>query len=279
MTDNLDEIRAGVEIEYPLSTGVKFQSSGGDSRRVGHEMEGIIEHDLGGEVTTERIGGRDRGTELRTSDGGIPFEYIEEWYVGVLDEVNERTGHEMEPTGLYESTSAGIHFHLSPISESKAKDLYRLSQEPWMHVFCCSSLAKTNARNQPFDKYPVMRSGDGGVSNYCRMDFSRGHSSVVNQRGRSRDMHYAWRLPEPMTREHFGLLVEFVARFIEDVDGAAEWAHDLVMSGDERLTSIQRANAIGADILVSPDKNEVTNLLAEICGIELETASPAEATV
>jgi hypothetical protein len=55
-----------------------------------------------------------------------------------------------------------------------------------------------------------------------------------------------------MTEENFGLLMEFLSRFKADTADATRWARELVEAGDDRLTSVKRAKAIG----IEPTKDD-----------------------
>jgi hypothetical protein len=99
-----------------------------------------------------------------------------------------------------------------------------------MQVFACSSITENT--------YQVFR------DNYCRVgEYDSGRYSVVHSCPGSG--HYEWRLPEPMTDEHFHLLMEFLDEFMMDEESAIEWAKSLVHDGDERLTSVKRAKEVG----------------------------------
>jgi hypothetical protein len=52
-------------------------------------------------------------------------------------------------------------------------------------------------------------------------------------------------MPEPMVPEHIEVLAEFLHYFEQDPDLAIEYAQDVLDSADDRITSIQRAEAVG----------------------------------
>lgn len=250
LTNLGEEVRIGVELEYPKMFGdEKFKKFG----KFTNASTGIPQDDWAssGEITYELIGNQTYGTEIRTPNGGLPIDEVEDWYRGVLNEFAEKTGKRMEPVGLMSGTTAGLHTHISPLSREQAQTLCDFSKEPWMWVFACSTLAEGHALNEDQPVATVLRSKlaeEAPYSNYCRMKYGGSHSFVVNRRF---DDHHEWRLPEPMTTEHFEILMEFIRRFIEDPDRAENFARSLVSSGDERLTSIRRAKEIGVENLES----------------------------
>lgn len=264
------DFKMGAEIEFPTRReGSEPLTSVGVLREeVAREMDGAIEHSLGGEVTSERIGSLTHGTELRTPDGGIPYRDLPEWYRLTIEEVEERTPYDFEPVGITEGTTAGVHVHVSPITIEQAEKLWELSQEPWIHVFASTSIA--NDRNgRDVDFYPVLRSGDGtsgsGFSNYCQLEgFDTNHSSAVNAHRSGGVGHYEWRIPEPMHPENFDLIVKFIAKFMNDPEEAKRWARSLVLQADSRLTSVKRGKAVGLDSIASERDTEATELLRSI---------------
>jgi len=160
------------------------------------------------------------------------------WYKDVIEHVEEEHNRKHQPVGLMKgSSTAGLHIHLSSLSRSQARELYEISQTPWAKVLFCSSIAMDNESAT----WPVFRGGS-----YCRMNFdSSGRYDCINSRGNG---HYEWRMPEPMIGDHMEILVKFLRLFEESPDMAREYAQEVLDDGDDRITAIRRAEAVGMDI-------------------------------
>lgn len=244
------EVRFGAEIEVPLRPEDAKPLTSVGERSDDREFRDLS-LDLPGQLTHEWIGGsfldKEYGLEARSRDGGVPYYELPEWYRGAIAEIEEKTRRKMEPTGFFGTTTAGVHVHISPITEDQARELWELSGEPWMQVFASTSLAERDIDGSDVDYYPVLRAGRD--DRHIKTDkFDCKHDSVVNKHRKGGVGHYEWRLPEPMPPEHFDLIVEFLVRFMDDTDEAAEWAENLVRSGDRRLTAFKRADAIEKEI-------------------------------
>ena len=219
------ELTIGFEVEYPTideSEGdEKFISEGRSSnrlRRSNWRGEGEMTYDatVGAEIVTQPMDVED-GPQV---------------YSAIIEEA-ENMGYPHQPTGIMTGNTAGLHIHISSISRQKAKRLYEMSCEPWMHVFCCSSVVQARG-----PKLPVFRGGS-----YCRLGWEEnGRYDVVNGRGGGR---YEWRLPEPMTEENFQHVTRFLKLFAYDEDVAEEYAKHVLRTREDEITSIIRAQVIG----------------------------------
>lgn len=193
-------------------------------------------------------------------DGTVGLEIVSEpmsladaenWYREVIEGVSVEYNTDYQPVGLMKGGStAGMHVHLSDLSESQAETLADMSREPWMQVLFCSSIAADDNGVT----WPVFRGG-----RYCDLHYSPtgDHYAVVNRRSPG---HYEWRLPEPVVPEHIDILTEFLRAFEQSEDAAVEYAQELLDDGDDRITAIRRAEAVGMDI---EDMPEVRNAPSE----------------
>lgn len=239
------ELIVGPEIEYPRANSEEelLSHKGRDSSSLESEVtrEGGLET-----FNTYPEPDPSVGLEVNT-DEPLPLGRLQEWYRAVINEVEGRFGTLFQPSGDIRGNTAGLHIHISPLSEGKARRLYEMSQTEWMQVFMCTSVTENDVSTSA----PVFRGGS-----YCNMDNPPsdpgGHRyDCVNHRGGE---HWEWRLPEPMLPEHTELVSEFLRLFEQDPDAAATYAKDLLQDGDERITSIRRAEEIG---LVVRDMNEI----------------------
>jgi hypothetical protein len=253
----------GVEIEVPITPDEVEKGIEKGKPSDGFDVTDQTLHEPfeGGSVNSELIccdyfGGRDygadtreHGIEARTPDGGIHYRAIGDWYEAAWNELEERFG-PIEPTGYYGGGTAGLHTHVSPITEEQANALYEFSKTAHAKVFCCTSVAR--------DDCDVLRPG------HCDFPEERDeyHDCCVNKHRSGGEGHYEWRLPEPMYPDHFRLLVEFIARFMRDTSDGMEFARRLVMDGDERITSIRRARKCGISDV--PADNEAARLLKTV---------------
>lgn len=278
------DYRLGVEIEYPTMANDKARLTGAGvpDTSIPEDTGRYLDHHLGGEITSERIGDSTRGTEIRTPDDGLHYEDIIEWYKLTLDELEEQSV-AMEPTGVFGESSAGLHIHISPITEETARELWRISQEPWMHIFACSSIVLREQLGSRVLDAPVLRSPT--FSDWCNLDefsnstspFGTDHTASVNRHHDGGVGHFEWRVPEPMEPESFELLIGFLARFLRDPDDASVEAKAKVYNGDERLTSVKRLRAIG-DYDRTINSTEATSLLKEVVDSRSEQESTETAT-
>jgi hypothetical protein len=225
------DLTIGIEVEYP-------GMSRGDEKFVNR---GESTNDLSDIPWPGTIGGR------AVYDGTVGLEVVSDrlqladatnWYKDVIEHVEEEHNRKHQPVGLMKgSSTAGLHIHLSSLSRSQARELYEISQTPWAKVLFCSSIAMDNESAT----WPVFRGGS-----YCRMNFdSSGRYDCINSRGNG---HYEWRMPEPMIGDHMEILVKFLRLFEESPDMAREYAQEVLDDGDDRITAIRRAEAVGMDI-------------------------------
>jgi hypothetical protein len=169
---------------------------------------------------------------------------LRDWYRMSIAELSKYSPH--EPCGVSVSSdrasTIGLHLHFSgdmfqgSAGRRKGEGLYELSQEPWFKLFACSSIA-----NDPgSETYQVFR------SSYCSMNYTdHSSNSVVN---RVNGDHFEWRLLEPVTPDHFDLVLDFFELFAnEGIDEAREFARGLVDDFDHRLTAVKRAHALGIE--------------------------------
>lgn len=253
----MTDYRIGVELEVPFAPeekagAITFGESGT------REMPIDIAPQIGGDATYERIGGGVRSWECRTGDGGVPVDDIADWYHDLYSLIQDQSGRVIEATGLCEYTTAGLHVHLSPLEESEARELARLSEQPWMQAFACTSVADFAHDGSEVNEYPVLRSlapGKEGET-YCELSFNENYNSVVKANRTSNfrsyeatDGHYEWRLPEPMTPDHFDVLAGFLREWLTgDRNAAVRDAKARVESQDNSLTGFARAEAsVGID--------------------------------
>lgn len=224
-------LRLGIEVEYP----------GMDRGDTLYVDRGRSTNDLSNEVTMpSSIGGRavyDGTVGLEVVSDRLHTEDSVNWYRDVIEHVEEEYNTPYQPVGLMRrGSTAGMHIHLSPLSNSQARRLFEISQEPWAQVLFCSSIANT----QETGSWPVFRGGS-----YCRMNYASSRYDCVNHRSGD---HYEWRLPEPMAPEHMEIVVKFLRIFETSPEEAVRYAQAVLDSGDDRVTAIKRAEAVGMDI-------------------------------
>lgn len=230
------DLSVGLEVEYPgmNSSDEKYVNRGRGTSGIQSEMHGLPSH----------IGGRP------VYDGTVGLEIVSDilnpvdargWFEDVIDYVREEYNTDYQPTGLMGSgNTAGLHVHISDLNNQQARTLFELSQEPWMKVLFCSSIANEDGEAT----WPVFRGG-----RYCQMNFDDDRYSCINYRGGG---HYEWRMPEPMTPGNVEIMMRFLSLFEEDPDLAVQYAQELLDSGDDRITAIKRADATGMDIIGEP---------------------------
>ena len=250
VTAQQSDLQLGIEVEYPEALGPQM------TMRKPAESSFDILNDVRDSFSNTSF--RTEGNVMY--DGTAGFEVASpvldaddahSWFDDAITEL--RTWEPYEPTGLStrgdpEATSFGLHIHLSPLTDKQAKRLAEMSQEAWMQLFVCSSITAGSDYEEDVN-YSVFRNND-----YCRLEnFNTGHYDVVHQVGYGTD-HWEWRLPEPVTVEHFGLIVEFLEKFYyDDPETAREFALDYVQGGNTTLTSFARAERVGV-----PDSESLT---------------------
>jgi len=224
-------LKIGIEVEYPIcSTGEYLVGRGRGSNPLRRQIEDWP-HTIGGYPEYDGTVG------LEVVSDVLDLADAANWYADVLDHIEHTYGERYQPVGLMSGgNTAGTHIHISDLTESQAQELYDISQTPWAKVLFCSSIAS----DDDSASWPVFRGGQ-----YCRMGYGSNRYNVVNHRGGG---HYEWRLPEPMIREHMEIVVRFLRLFEQSPDEAREYAQELLDSGDDRITSIRRAERVGMDI-------------------------------
>jgi len=237
MPSNIDfdvrdsDLSVGLEVEYPISDGEHLVSRGTPSNPL---LDAI-------DTWPSPIGGRavyDGTVGLEVVSDVLPIEDAESWYGDVISFIEAEYNDRFEPTGLMsDGSTAGLHIHISEISRDTAQDLADISCEPWAQVLFCSSIARNSNGSL---QWPVFRGG-----RYCDLQFGAGHYHVVNERGGG---HYEWRLPEPVLPEHVGMIMRFLALFVEDRETAIQYAQEKLDAVDDRITAIRRAEAVGMDL-------------------------------
>lgn len=226
------DLQIGLEVEYPAKDPEDelFIDRGRPTNSLQSEMSELPPH----------IGGRpvyDGTVGLEIVSNVLNIDEAPNWYRDVLDYVREDWNTEYQPTGLMSTgNTAGLHMHLSELSRREAEDLFEISQTPWAKVLFCSSIAMS----EDSAVWPVFRGGQ-----YCRMNLGTNHYDCINDRGAGR---YEWRLPEPMTPEHLDIVVRFLKLFDYSTEKAIEYAQEVLDEGDDRITAIKRAEAVGMDI-------------------------------
>lgn len=232
-------LQVGIELEWPrLKNGEKYASRGYYSNDLLNSMNRVPSIFDADAVYDGTVG-------LELVSAVIDVEDAENWTAEIIDYVKGEYGADYQPVGLLSNgNTAGMHVHLSPLSRSKAERLAELSEEPWMQVLFCTSIATDEDQTAT---WPVFRGGE-----YCRMGYADSHRThgdshytCVNRRN---DRHYEWRMPEPMSPENVGILARFLDLFKYDEDVAIEYAQELLDKADKRITSIRRAEAVGMQI-------------------------------
>lgn len=236
------DLQVGIEFEYPAAPGwseeEKYTTYG---RRTRSEADTIRREERG--WTHGGSAGWDGTVGIEITSPVLDAADGWKWYADTKDRVENEYGIPLAPTGLMESSTAGLHIHLSPISRDEAKALYELSTTSWAKAFFCSSIVSENGTNQ----WPVFRSGNRPPdSGYCRFEGwdSTNHYNCTNQR---RGDHWEWRLPEPMSVDNFEHVMEFLVRFHEDIELGVQYAQEVLDSGTNEITSIKRAEMVGME--------------------------------
>lgn len=236
---NESNLKLGIELEWPLMEhGKPMVSRGYNSDNLRTSMG-----PLPSSLDANKVYDGTVGLEIVSSP--IDVADADDWYYEVVEYVKDEYNAGFQPTGLLANGStAGAHVHISPLTESQAQRLADLSQEPWMKVLFCTSIALDEDETAT---WPVFRGGD-----YCRPGYVGHHNSrdeshyrCVNRRA---DTHYEWRMPEPMEPENVTILARFLSLFEQSEELAIEYAQELLDSGDDRITSVKRAEKIGMDI-------------------------------
>jgi hypothetical protein len=211
----------GIEFEYPVAQDAEDApaTSARRSTPLRRQHSGW-EPTNGGSLGIDHV-----GTEIRSDVMDLHSDEPSDWYRECI-EFCEEAGHPFAACGEGQ-TAFGLHHHISELREDEADVLAPLTQnpEPWLRVFACGSVMPYSA--DPWRHY--------------------GHS--LNHRSYNGPDHYEWRLPEPVAPEHHDLILQFLRRVEYDgMQRALDWAHDLVLDRDERLTAIQQYRAYEEEI-------------------------------
>jgi hypothetical protein len=234
-------LTVGIEIEFPQTErdAVPMIHGGQKSEElyelIGHAAPWKGRHTYDGTVGLETV-----SNQLPISEGA-------DWYRETIREIESSGGVRFNPTSLLRwrdngetcHGTAGLHIHMSSMSEEEARDLYDLSLHPDVQLMACSAVIQDQAPD-----YNVFR------DSWCRMQYNAGRDSVVNSRHGG---HYEWRLPEPQTVNHFENLMQFLDTLkSEGKQSALDFAKSVVTDGE--TTAIERAKRIGTDVEVEEPK-------------------------
>lgn len=242
------DLYVGVEIEYPMSyePDTTFRRPGQYSGNIRDEMQ----RDYGGRReypggTIDRDG--TAGLEL-TSRASYDTERLFEWFCDAIAELhNDYAAY--EPCGISGpggGSTFGQHLHISPLTRDEARGLYELSMEPWFRTFACSSVVNSpTEEEQRHNTYQVFR------RSYCGMSFNdetRGGNQCVTlcewQDSEHERGHWEWRLLEPITPEHFGIVMRFIELLRQEgPEEAGNYARTFVANACPALTAFRRAEA------------------------------------
>lgn len=262
-----EELTVGVEVEYPesqlgettyrLAADASHDTYSEVSERHGRNWG------LGGDVTSDGSA----GLEINSDQREIFGDDAAGWFRDTIQVLENDFAAIFEPTGLMadgnRGTSFGMHIHMSPLSRDQARELYELSQDPLIQLFCCSSLAEDNT------DYKVFRS-----NRYARFDgFDNRRTTAVHAcPGRG---HYEWRMPEPVTEEHFAKIMEFLHEFHQNGSTAARrYVYSVLKRSPETITAIRRAREIGIEAIEGTQEFEWEGVDVEE---SLDLAMPFEA--
>jgi len=228
----------GTEVEYPQVQNGNDMTTFTEPAMGSHNLRGEVRDDYGGNGGwPDGYIGSDptAGIELRSDQ--LNADSLAQWYRESIVELSKYSPH--EPCGVSANSRAstiGLHLHFSGpgFTTQKARELYEMSAEPWFKLFACSSLARGDE-----DTYQVFR------ANYCGMRYSDSPSNDCVNRAEYETDHWEWRMLEPVTPDHFDLVMEFMETLRND--GASEarsFARSLVDDLDPRLTAVKRAQAL-----------------------------------
>lgn len=229
------DLHIGIEVEYPVAPSFREKYTARGQRS--NDLKSAVR----GDGWPSSIGGR------ATHDGTVGLEVVsttmelvdaENWYRDTIEYLENDYQAPHAPTGIISGSTAGLHIHLSDLSQSQAETLYEISTSPWAKVLFCSSIISSEQEND----WRVFRGGG-----YCRFNGPSNNRryNCVNRRNGG---HYEWRMPEPIDPDHFPIIVKFLRLFEQDTEAAIQYAQEILDSGDDRVTSIRRAEAVGMDI-------------------------------
>jgi len=258
-------LRFGAELEIPICDDERYHMMA-RGRPVPAESAKPDIH--GTEITHEWISASPstHGWEARTHST-MHAAMLSEWYDKLYQTI-EQEHNRIEPVGFHGRGTAGLHVHLSELSERDANLIREVSREPWMKALACTSIAAYDSDGTLLPKYPVVRGNDTDVKNPCKDQdpCGFGRDKLVAER-RERG-HYEWRLPEPMLPESFHILLSVLTRTLRDGKAAGQIrAMNILETRPEDVTAIQRARAIqekhGDLPAAKAERNETMDLILE----------------
>lgn len=201
----------GVELEYPVAEPGDLPAPATQALRSGELRDSSTTNWVhGGQYQREHT-----GIEIPSCRLDIHSAEPESWYENSVAEL-EALGYPFAASGSGE-TNFGLHNHVSQLSQDQVETMEDEFENEWAKVFWCCSTSPD------------------------RVDPWRGGRSHLGFRTRAGPGHYEFRMPEPVSTEHFPLLVDFwriLAR--QDVEAAMGWAREVVYAKDERLTAVNQ---------------------------------------
>lgn len=218
----------GIELEYPLAANADDAPAtyGRNSSALRDQYRQSNHHwPVAGFGDESGYMGRDHtGAEITSGILDLTTDEPERWYRASIEEA-EQAGHPFAATGQGD-TNFGCHYHLSELPDEGADLINEVTNTRWGVVFFTASIMQNSLD-------PWRHGGVGNVpdNNACRSRRDReGYTD-----------HYEFRLVEPVQVEHFDLIMEFL-RLVADgeYEHARDFAYELVMSCDERLTPFKQ---------------------------------------
>lgn len=230
----------GIELEYPVATGPVPEGLAAHSTnlrshfgRSSDWLPNMFEGGKGGYMGSDHT-----GAEITSGILDLHTSEPEEWYTNSISEA-EGAGYSFAATG-YGETVFGLHMHVSQFSKEKKDAVQDMCSNEWARVFFCSSI----------DRDSVDPWRHGGVS--------APSTPFRGPRGGGEDNHWEFRLPEPMLPEHFGLVMDFMRILeTEGPEAAEEFAFELVVNRDERLTPLVQYRNLRETVDGWPDEQAI----------------------
>lgn len=249
------ETRVGTEVEYPATQPENSSTTYKNPARYSGNVYDQVHRDYGRDGWPDATVTSDPTAGLELTSDPMHPDALADWYEEAITQLS--TYSPFEPCGVSGNTCAantiGLHLHMSPFSDDAMRALYEMSKQSWFRIFTCSSLAEGYGTNT----YKLFR------DNYCSMNFQpdETRSNYCVRKVDELNNHWEWRLLEPVTTEHFKLVMEFVKKLKESPVDAASFARELVNSGDERLTAIKRAKELNITEKLDDEESESNGLL------------------
>lgn len=233
------DLKVGLEVEYP-----KAPSWGSDRFKKRSKKSSDLHSRMRSASIPRRFGNttRDGTVGLEQTSEVLDIEDAADWYADVIEFIEEEWNTPYGYTSLLSGGStAGLHIHISPLSDEQARSLYDISTTPWAQALFCSAIVSDDAG----DDWTVFRN-----NRYAQMNFDSGRYSAVH---RVRNDHWEWRMPEPMTAGNMEIVARFLTLLEQDPDEATRYAQERLDAADDRITSLRRAEVIGIDVEDIPD--------------------------